>query len=302
MERVKTMREDEDLDYGYHKTTSALQLAGFYINHKKVYRLMKSAHLLKEKHEKPSKVHVKYRKVFPKRPLEVLEMDIKFVWVEEYKRHAYVLTVIDTFTRVVLHWTVAYFIRKEDVKRAWEHIIVHHLQPNNCLESGVHIEVRNDNDSRFSARMIQKFFKENHLNQVFTHPYTPQENGHIESFHAILAKKLKPYHFWKMEELETLLTIFYDKYNNERLHASVCNLPPNIFLECWNKNLIDQNEDEKRRKITFKLRIPYQQISANTSWKCSSLQSLAIPPSWGDEVNFTNNEMISAETFLQTSV
>ena len=108
MERVKEIRQDEDLDYGYQKTTSALQLAGFYINHKKVYRLMKNAHLLKDKQEKPSKVRVKYRKVFPKRPLEVLEMDIKFVWIEEYKRHAYVLTVIDTFTRVVLHWTVAY--------------------------------------------------------------------------------------------------------------------------------------------------------------------------------------------------
>jgi transposase InsO family protein len=31
-------------------------------------------------------------------------------------------------------------------------------------------------------KLIQEFFKENYLNQVFTHPYTPQENGHIESF------------------------------------------------------------------------------------------------------------------------
>ncbi|MFV0248937.1 MAG: hypothetical protein ACK5H1_08250 [Tenacibaculum sp.] len=28
------------------------------------------------------------------------------------------------------------------------------------------------NDKRFSANMIQAFFKENHLHQVFTHPYT----------------------------------------------------------------------------------------------------------------------------------
>jgi transposase InsO family protein len=44
-----------------------------------------------------------------------------------------------------------------------------------------------------SAKLIQEFFKENYLNQVFTHPYTPQENGHIESFHAILAKKTTPF-------------------------------------------------------------------------------------------------------------
>jgi hypothetical protein len=86
---------------------------------------------------------------------------------------------------------VAYSIKKQDVKRAWEHIIINHLQPNNCLEEELIL--------RFAMIMIvgslqvdSGIFKENYLNQVFTHPYTPQENGHIESFHAILAKKLRP--------------------------------------------------------------------------------------------------------------
>ena len=216
--------------------------------------------------------------------------------------HAYILTTIDTFTRVVLHRFTAYSIKKEDVKKAWKEIIISHLQPNNCLEKKIHIEVRNDNDSRFSAKTIQDFFKENHLNQVFTHPYTPQENGHIESFHAILAKKLKPYNFWTLQELEQVLVLFYEKYNNERLHSSVCNLPPNVFLECWNKGYIKQIEDQKKRKITFKLKIPYHQISGNTSWKCSSLQNLVSPPFSADEQNFNTIKMVGANTFLQTSV
>lgn len=266
VEEMEQIHQDLDTDYGYRKMTAALQLLGYDINHKKVYRLMKETDLLKEKYEKPSKIYVKYRKVFPSHPFEVLEMDIKFVWIESVKMFAYILTTIDTFTRVVLHRTTAMSIKKEDVKRAWEYIIINHLQPNNCLERKINIEVRNDNDSRFCAKIIKEFFAENHLNQVFTHPYTPQENGHIESFHAILAKKLRPYNFWSLEDLETVLVLFYEKYNNHRLHASVCNLPPNIFLECWNKNLIEQTRDEKRRKITFKLKIPYHKISGNTSW------------------------------------
>ena len=299
---MRLIHQDSDTDYGHRKMTTALKLIGYLINHKKVYRLMKEAHLLKEKHEKPSKTYVKYRKVFPKQPFEVLEMDIKFVWIEEFKMHAYILTSIDTFTRVVLDRFTDYSIKKEDVKRAWERIIINHLQPNNCLEKKIHIEVRNDNDSRFCAKTIQDFFAENHINQVFTHPYTPQENGHIESFHAILAKKLRPYNFWTLQELEQVLVLFYEKYNNERLHSSVCNLPPNVFLECWNKGFIDQTEDEKKRKITFKLKIPYHQISGNTSWKCSSLQNLVIPPFLADELNFNTNEMVGADSFLQTSV
>ena len=299
---MRLIHQDSDTDYGHRKMTVALKLIGYQINHKKVYRLMNEAQLLKEKHEKPSKTYVKYRKVFPKQPFEVLEMDIKFVWIEEFKMFSYILTTIDTFTRVVLDRFTDYSIKKQDVKRAWERIIANHLQPNNCLEKKIHIEVRNDNDSRFSAKMIKEFFAENHLNQVFTHPYTPQENGHIESFHAILAKKLRPYHFWTLQELEQVLVLFYEKYNNERLHSSVCNLPPNIFLECWNKGFIEQFEDEKKRKITFKLNIPYNQISGNTSWKCSSLQNLVIPPFLADELNFYKNEMMGAASLLQTSV
>jgi transposase InsO family protein len=86
-------------------------------------------------------------------------MDIKFVWIENVKMHVYILTTIDTFTRVVLHRYTALSIKKEDVKRAWEYIIINHLQPNNCLWKKIHIEVRTDNDSRFSAKLIQDFFK-----------------------------------------------------------------------------------------------------------------------------------------------
>ena len=134
IEEIKQVHQDPDTDYGYQKIETLLQIKGYNINHKKVYRLMKDAQLLQEKHRKPSKTRVKYRKVFPSQPFEVLEMDIKFVWVEEHKMHCYVLTTIDTFTRVVLHWKVAYSIKKQDVKQAWEHIIINHLQPNNCLE------------------------------------------------------------------------------------------------------------------------------------------------------------------------
>lgn len=285
IDEIKHIHKDPDTEYGYRKMTSQLNIFGYMINHKKVYRLMKESDLLKEKHQKPSKLRVKYRKVFPSQPLEVLEMDIKFVWIEEFKRHAYVLTIIDTFTRVVLHGHVGYSIKKEDVKQVWEHIIVNHLQPNDCLNRNIQIEVRNDNDSRFSAKQIQEYFQENHLNQVITHPYTPQENGHIESFHAILSLKLKHYKFWSIQELEQVIILFYEKYNNKRLHSSICNLPPNIFLECWNKGLVEMKRDESRYTIKFKIKINHNQISDNTSLKCSSSQDFVIPPFQADEQN-----------------
>ncbi|MFA7470754.1 MAG: integrase core domain-containing protein, partial [Weeksellaceae bacterium] len=163
-------------------------------------------------------------------------------------------------TRVVLHRITQYSIKKMDVKRFWDYVIIHHLQPEDCLKNKFEFEIRNDNDKRFSAQLIRDYFKENHLNQVFTHPYTPQENGHVESFHAILSKHLAPYLFWDLDELETHLKTFYQKYNYERLHSSVANLSPMNFWKLYKRGFIDKKVDLKNRKIKFKLNIPYQNV------------------------------------------
>jgi transposase InsO family protein len=300
VEQIKETKADPDIDYGYHKMTYALLILGFIINHKKVYRLMSENDLLKDRTQKPPRPFVKYRRVIPGSPLEVLEMDIKFVWVEEYRRHAYVLTVLDTFTRAALHRYVGYQIKQGHIRSIWEYIIENFLQPYNCLGKKMQIEIRNDNDSRFIAKTVQEFFKENRLNQVFTHPYTPQENGHIESFHAILSERLSRHIFWSLGELEQCLILFYEKYNNHRLHSSVCYLPPLVFWECWELGIIKRIVNDKQRKMKFKLMIPYHNLSGNMNLRevpCSPATTLD-----GLEKVSVFKEMYGAETFQQPSV
>ena len=295
---IKGILSNPDMQYGYIKMTYKLKTKGFIINKKKVYRLMKENNLLGKRYTHQGKTYAKYRKVLPRGPLEVLEMDIKFVWVEQARTHAYILTVIDTFTRMTLHHIVLFSITKQEVKQVWEHIIVNHLQTNDCLNKAINIEVRNDNDKRFSAKMIQDYFKENHLNQVFTHPYTPQENGHIESFHSILSRHLNKYNFWSLEELEQNLILFYETYNNTRLHGSIAYTSPRIFWDLWNLNLIDMKIEEKKRKITFKLKIPHseiQQHTGNNEPEGSFLHDF-------EEIDTDNKKMISAETSNQLTV
>jgi putative transposase len=299
VETIKEIQKDPDTDYGYRKMTFALMILGFVINHKKVYRLMKENLLLHEFAKKAQRAFVKHRKVLPTGPLRVLEMDVKYVWVGQYSRHAFVLTIIDTFTRVVLAWEVAYQIKQNLVKQIWEKTICDYLQPYDCLNRNIQIEVRNDNDSRFVAKSVQSFFAENHLNQVFTHPYTPQENGHIESFHSILSQKLKRYNFWSLEDLEQTLVLFYEKYNNHRLHSSVLNLPPMVFWDCWEKNLIKTEINEEKRKIKHYLKIPYHKLSGNMSLRAVPCSQAKTLDGFEDEIK---TEMNGAETFHQPSV
>lgn len=140
------------------------------------------------------------------------------------------------------------------MKQAWEHVILHHLQPNDCLNRDIHIEIRNDNDKRFSAGSVKEYFKENQLVQVFTHPYTPQENGHIESFHAIMSNHFREREFWSLKELQEDLILFAEKYNNVRIHASIDYVSPNEFWSQHSNGNIIAYCKIKKREFVLKLK------------------------------------------------
>ena len=218
-------------------------------------------YLLKERNKRSEKTYAKYRIVTPQGPLRLIEMDIKYVWVTQAGRYAFVLTIIDTFTRFVLNYQVGFTMKNTQVRHAWNQVIEQYLQARDLLREQINIEVRNDNGPQFCAKIIQEYFQQNHLNQVFTHPYTPQENGHVESFHAILSSALNK-EYWDLQDLEERLKVFYHKYNEVRLHGSIANLPPKLFWDLWEQGKITRNE-LKNKKVKFTLNIPYQDISGN---------------------------------------
>jgi len=262
VKRIREIQSDPDTDGGYRKMYYELKILGYFINHKKVYRIMNENNMLKERYKRKEKAYAKYRIITPKGPLELLEMDIKYIWITQARRHAFILTIIDTFTRVVLHWQVGFTMKSQQVKSAWESIIVNHLQTADVLAKKIHVEIRNDNGPQFASKLIQDFFEENYLNQVFTHPYTPQENGHVESFHSILSKSLGNQPFWSLAELEERLKVFYYKYNFVRLHGSIAYLTPMLFWRLWGEGKIERKILDNK-KVKFKLKIPYQQLSGN---------------------------------------
>jgi len=294
VDQIINLQDDPDTNYGYRKMYFALMMMGYYINHKKVYRLMKEHKLLKKKYKRAEKNYAEYRIVTPRAPLQVFEMDIKYVWIAQARRHCYILTIIDTFTRFVLNWQVDFSMKSQQIKQAWEEVIVNYLQEADLLKREVHVEIRNDNGPQFGAKMIMDFFKENFIDQVFTHPYTPQENGHIESFHSILSRSIENEAFWSISDLVRRLEKFYDTYNNSRLHSSIANLTPKLFWKLWNKGLISSKE-MKNKILKFSLNIPYQQIPDNENLKgvpCLNYQLL-------DAIDNLQKEANGSETLQQ---
>jgi hypothetical protein len=189
-------------------------------------------------------------------------MDIKMVWLNGLKRYGYILTILDVFTRVVLCWRVGLNMRQEQVQAAWLGVIEDHLQPHNALAWDLNIEIRSDNGPQFCATQLREFLKENHFEQTFTHPYTPQENGHVESFHSIISPALKQETFHDLNDLTTWLESYYPFYNYDRIHGSILNMPPMTFWAQWNLgNIQRQVLDQKTKKVKFTLRIPRHELS-----------------------------------------
>lgn len=250
---------DKDLPNWYRLVGATLQVRGWYINHKKVYRLERENGLLRKAKKRTGRNFVQFRRVCPEGPLRIIEMDIKYAWIDGKSSYAYILTIIDTFTRYALHWAVGYSMKQEQVKDAWDQVIVKYLQRADLLKAQISVEIRNDNGKQFSSQIIQKYFQDNHLNQVFTHPYSPEENGHVESFHKTLGSSLKGAYFHTLKDLENRLNTFYQTYNNRRQHSSIAMLSPSMFWALWEDGQIEMMVFEKK-KARFRLRMNLQDV------------------------------------------
>lgn len=257
--KVVEIKLNPDLPRWYRLITATLQILGYFINHKKVFRLMKEHLLLEDPRKSKGRRFVQFRRVCPAGPLCVLEMDIKYVWIYGQRKFAFVLTVLDTFTRYVLNWAVGFSMQGSQVKDAWEYVVAEHLQPHRISVSQIEVEARSDNGKQMAAKVLKQFFEENNISHVFTHPYTPEENGHVESFHDILSAALGNDRFTSLSELELRLDRFYASYNDDRSHSGTRGVPPAKFWALYEMELVKVSYlDDRSAKIAIK--VPYQDI------------------------------------------
>jgi hypothetical protein len=116
--------------------------------------------------------------------------------------------------------------------------------------------VRNDNDSRFSAKRF-RIFVENHLNQVFTSVYNTRKWTYWE-FSRYFSQEMRPYNFWTLQEWNRFWCFW--KYNNENciLRFVICRqmsfrmLEQRAYWAIWRR---------KKGENHVQTQIPYHQVS-----------------------------------------
>ncbi len=167
------------------------------------------------------------------------------------------LSVIDIFTRQLKAHLLQGSIRQHDVKALWQDLL-----RGIPVEQHALIRVRSDNGSQFAAKTVRAFFAAEHIHQEFCHVATPEEDGYIESFHAIVERELVRRHQWQsLTELAELMASYVCFYNTERLHGSLNNVSPDKFARQWADNQKSaETEFLPEESITDQLAIPVQFI------------------------------------------
>ena len=66
---------------------------------------------------------------------------------------------------------------------------------------------------------------------------TPQQNGHVESFHNALKRDyVRTRDFESFQEAKEWLAEAHKDYNANRVHTSIGRVPPDEFLRLWGRN------------------------------------------------------------------
>lgn len=238
VDEIKIILSGEFVNYGYDKTTEMLRRNQYIINEKKVYRLMDENKLLLGKviSVKGKRKWVEHRKIKATKPMQYLCLDIKYVWVDGDKRNYYLLTLIDVYSRKILHWIFQSSIRQDDVIKFFSWLNMEYGLKGVC--------VRNDNGSQFIAGRVREYLKQLEAIQEFTHIATPEENSYIEAYHSNLNRDvISRMDFVSFFDAKEKIRGYVLHYNSERPHRGIKMRSPD---HVWNEYYTSSSTDKQQ--------------------------------------------------------
>ncbi len=258
IEEIKDILSQEFCCYGYENVTGELRKLDYYINEKKVYRLMDEQNLLLGKVIRTSgkRKFVQHRKISATYPMEYLCLDIKYIYVHADKRNYYLLTILDVFSRKTVDQIFQKSIRQMDVINAFRRI---------GQEYGIKgVTIRNDNGSQFIANSVKQYLRAAEANQEFTHIATPEENSYIEAFHSIVQREVVDrYEFDSFYHAKHTLAAHRSWYDNRRNHRIIGMIP----REKWEQNI--HITAMKREQLREQEIAPISEVKNNQVAECS---------------------------------
>lgn len=193
---------------------------GIFISESSVYRILKRRGLITA----PSHILISASSEFKDKTNFVHEMwqtDFTYFKILGWGWY-YLSTVIDDYSRYIVHWELCRNMKVNDVRRTVDAAV-----KKAGLKKGQAPKLLSDNGSCYVAEELKEYLRNNHgMRQVHGKPAHPQTQGKIERYHRTMKNVVKLHHYYSPEELQAALEEFVNRYNNERYHESLKNLTP----------------------------------------------------------------------------
>jgi transposase InsO family protein len=191
-----------------------------YISESSVYRILKQANLISP----PAHLFMQAAIEFKTKTAFVHQMwqtDFTYFKILGWGWY-YLSTVLDDYSRYIVHWELCGSMKVEDVKRT-----VNRAIEKAKIKTKQRPKLLSDNGSCYIAGELKEYLKKTHdMDQVHGRPMHPQTQGKIERYHRTMKNVVKLDNYYSPEELERALETFVYTYNNERYHESLQNLTP----------------------------------------------------------------------------
>jgi putative transposase len=224
--------------YGTRRMAAMLtRTLGRPINRKRIQRIFRKMGYITPARRKKEIMWSKVPNVKADRPNQVWEADLTYIHCG-IDGWGYLFNVFDVFTREWVGYCFDMSAVKENAIIAIENALVTHkdIVPENLV-------IRTDNGSQYTSKAFRKSISVLRLKLEHIYYNTPEQNGHIESFHKTLKKEyIWSNDFQNYQEAELAIRNVFLDYNQNRIHSSLQYLTP---YEFFSKLKMKEAKEEK---------------------------------------------------------
>jgi putative transposase len=237
LDKIKAVAEDFP-SYGYRRITASLKRQGIVVNHKKVYRIMRTngiccsirrsyRHTTNSNHN-----FAKYpnlvKNLTPVRLNQVWHADITYIRFSS--SFAYLAAIIDGLSRKAVGYAIGKTLSpalticalKDAIGSRDTGDLIHH----------------SDQGFQYCSSKYIEILKENGIQISMSDKANPYDNAKMESFFRILkVEEVYMGEYNTYEDVLFFIPYFIEEvYNKKRLHSSLGYMPPEEFEDKFNKN------------------------------------------------------------------
>ena len=215
--------------YGTRRMAAQIKReTGIVVNRKQLQRICRKIGYIEPQKTKNDIIRTKHKLFKPKAPNQLWETDITYIdcGIDGY---CYSFNVIDCFTRKWIAYSFDVNATRDVAIDSITNAVA--TEKPNCPR----LRLRTDNGTQYTSHDFRKATRALGIGKhEFIWKNTPEQNGHVESFHKTLKKEyIWPHEFKNYQDAEKVLSAAFADYNNERIHSSIKYMTPTEFATHW---------------------------------------------------------------------